>query len=384
MHFDFIMAVWGESFTDLFLKMILPNQLTPGNLVFFGRQRNATYRIYTTNRDAVVIRASAVFKKLEETVGTEIVSIDSVLEAFPQTHYALTAAHKRAIASPSDPGNTGFVFLCPDAVVSEGTFARLWELASAGKRAVMVPGMRLVKETFSPRFYDCFLSPDRLSAAPAPRDLVGLALDHLHPLSQCMFWDSPHFSTIPSHLYWKVGNDGAVLRCFHLHPLFVKPELDNVVPTTTIDGDFLVRACPNVNDIHIVEDSDEMAVFELSPASRKDYLPQKAGQLRLHSAAIFPISRWAVYHTDGHHRRFVEHVLRIHANDLNDEWRKVEQDSESVVRAIMRLHPVSRVICPIPDLVRSGIQELRCRARIRTRLRSGMDRIKRAFTHQEA
>lgn len=378
MHFDFIMAVWGDSYTDLFLNLVLPNQLTPGNLFFFKERRDCTYKIYTTNRDAETIKRSPVYKLLEQTVGTEIISIDSLLAAIPKTHYALTAAHKRAIASASDPGNTGFVFLCPDAVVSEGTFARLWELACAGKRAVMVNGMRLIKETFLPAYLDRF--GHSLSAAAPPRYLTGLALRHLHPLSECMFWDSPNFTTIPSHMYWRVNDDGVVLRCFHLHPLFVNPVRGDVTPSTTIDGDFLLRACPDANDIHIVEDSDEMAVFELSPQARTDYLPMCRGQIKRRSSGPLRVSRWAVYNTDAHHRQFVRRVLRVHGSDLTSDWQAVEDRAERVVRSVFRVYPLCRVLCPIPDVILSGIQEIRSRVRIRTRLRHGITWLQAALS----
>jgi hypothetical protein len=45
LHFNIV--TWGEAFTDLLLQVVLPNQLTPGNLGSVGGRPGCRYLIYT-------------------------------------------------------------------------------------------------------------------------------------------------------------------------------------------------------------------------------------------------------------------------------------------------------------------------------------------------
>ena len=327
LHFHFITAVWGEAYTDLFLELVLPNQLSAGNLLFFhDKPGSATYKIYTTERDAGRIKSSGAYARLAEAVTAEIVLVDDI--DLSGKYSALTQCHRRAIAS-ADAAGAALVFLSPDLIWSDGTFRRLWELGQAGTRVVMVGSIRVAKETFVPEYLARHRSAEG-AASVASRPLVALALEHLHPVSQSLFWDSERFDRVgPSHLYWHVGRDGMLVRGFHLHPLMVNPVVRGLLPSSTIDADYTPLACPDPRAVYVVEDSDEIAGFEISARGQ-------FGAFQLKKARVADVAFYARYWTQAHHLDFIDRRIRLHASDLSPHWQTVERESDLVVAAVHR------------------------------------------------
>ena len=198
--FHFVNVTWGDGHTGLYLDVSLPSQLSrPGNLQVFRGRAGTLYKIYTTKSDAQRIRQSPAYLRLCELVPTQLIEIK--IDRHAPNHEALTACQKKAIIDAEQVG-AAVVFLAPDTVLADGGCASLLRLATEGKRAVMVAGVRLNKETFVPAFlYEC--RPQRETEVTiSPRDLVALAVEHLHPISKSLLW--PPRSIWPSHLYWLV------------------------------------------------------------------------------------------------------------------------------------------------------------------------------------
>lgn len=330
MKIHFITAVWGDSYTDLFLNVALPNQLSPGNLPSFYHSsgKGSIYKIYTMFEDAEKIKKSPVFAELSGAMSTEIVLIDDLNVKIK--HNALSECHKRAIGAADNDG-AALAFLSPDSIWSDGTFANLLEIVATGKRVVMVAGIRVVKETFVPTLLQQFRSKSDFSISISSRELVKIALDHLHPVTKSLFWNSKEFSGWPSHLYWDVNQEGLLARCFHLHPLVVNPSRRGLSFSSTIDADYFSLACPDLNDLYVVVDSDEMVCCEISS------LAQSAGTIAPNGSSVIQVARWARHQTNQHHREFVRHRIRFHFKEISEDWQQVERSSDRVVDATCRL-----------------------------------------------
>jgi hypothetical protein len=325
LHLHFITAVWGRAYTDLFLQVVVPNQLSAGNLLYFrDKPGSVTYKIYTTQADAEHMRASPCYAQLAAAVPVEIVLFEDV--DLGAKYGALIECHRRAISTADEVG-AALVFLSPDAIWSDGTFRRLWQLGQAGTRVVMVGSIRLVKETFVPAYLAAHYCAATCSAAIAARDLVGLAMEHLHPLTEALFCDSERFGRGPSHIYWRVGKDGILARCFHLHPLMVNPLVRGLLPKSTVDADYTPLACPDPASLCVVEDSDEIAGFELS--AREQF-----GSFAPNRFSAADTAFYARYWTQSHHRKFVRHPIRFHAAELSPQWQDVEQLSDRVLDTV--------------------------------------------------
>lgn len=327
LHLHFITAVWGRAYTDLFLQVVVPNQLSPGNLLYFrDKPGSATYKIYTTKADAEYMRASPCYARLSAAVPVEIVLFEDV--DFGAKYNALIECHRRAIRSADEAG-AALVFLSPDAIWSDGTFRRLWELGQAGTRVVMVGSIRLTKETFVPAYLAQCYSATNCSAAIGARELVRLAMGHLHPLTEALFHDSERFGLGPSHIYWRVGNEGVLARCFHLHPMMVNPLVRGLLPESTVDADYTPLACPDPASLYVAEDSDEIAGFEIS--AREQF-----GSFAPNRFSAADTAFYARYWTQAHHREFVHHPIRFHATELSPKWQEVERLSDAVVDRVER------------------------------------------------
>jgi hypothetical protein len=350
MRFDIITVVWGEAFVDIFLRLAVPNQLTAGNLLFFGDKPDSViYKVLTTTRDAATLRASPTFAKVAAAVPVEIVLVDAVNRE--ERYAALSECHRRAIAA-ADARDAALIFLSPDSLWADGTFRRLWDLAESGRRAVLVAGIRVMKETFVPAYLE---EVDRVGVALGPRELLRLALAHLHPVTRALFWDAPTFFYFPSNLYWRVADEGFLARCYHLHPLLVNPRRRGLLPASTIDADYLMLACPDPEDLHVVTDSDELLGIEISPADHFGAMPQRP-------ARVADVALWTRYYASPHHLGFARHKLRFHQQDCTKAWEPVEDASERVLEAIdfRRRHPMllaGRIVRR--NIVRAGTSLLR-------------------------
>jgi hypothetical protein len=99
----------------------------------------------------------------------------------------------------------------------------------------------------------------------------------------------------------------------------------------TIDLDYVFRACPDPDDIYIVEDSDELVYFTVGKEAESAHadLPNTASELR--------VARWAAIGTVEGHRRFLRHRIRMHFDDITPAWDSVERASDKVVDRILFL-----------------------------------------------
>ena len=343
MNFHFVTVVWGESFTDFFLTIALPNQLSPGNLHSFTQDVKACYKIYTTSGYASVIRDSKSYARLLEIMSAQIVCLDDInLEA---KYQAMSECHRHSIREAVNTGAT-LVFLPPDAIWAEGSFRNMLQLAKRGKRVILVGGIRVVKESVLPVLTDLF-SPERTSSLSS-RELVKIAMEHLHPSSECFFWDSPNYRTdLPCALYWRVGNEGLLGRYFHLHPIMVTPYRKDILPTSTIDDDFIALESPSPNELHIVDDSEEMFSIGIDSA-----LSEASDSMPAGKANVIGIARWAASHANYQHREHFKHKIRFHSFDISPAWDSTERYSDKIVNNIFFWTRIETLLFPLRGFIR--------------------------------
>lgn len=328
MNFHFLTVVWGAAYTDLFLTLSLPSQLAPRNLPGFPGRRGSRYRIYAPSPSAEQIRRSPAFDVVSETMRTEIIEIDRL--DLREKYAAMSACHRDGVAAAGAEG-AALCFLSPDTVWADGAFCAIRSLTEAGARAIMIAGLRTKLETLVPALE---LGGFRLSdgsLSVSARKLARIGLTHLHPISSSLLWDSIVQNLSPSHLYWPVGDAGLLARCFHLHPLVICPDVHAQGFQSTIDDDLLPACRLDPATIHVVEDSDEMAVMEVSHAG------QSAGMVVPRRLPLLRVAHWAREHANPLHRQFVRRRIRFHSTECDRRWEAIEHRSDRTVEAILRL-----------------------------------------------
>ncbi len=336
--FHVITVVWGVEYRQLFVDVCVPNQLTPGNLG--ALPAGSRYRVFTSAADVDSLRSSSVLRDANDVIPIDIVIEPAAAAQAPDRFTRMTACHEVALRDAADAG-AALIFLSPDIVMSEGTLGAVARRHASGSRAVVCAGLRLDRE----RFVTTLERRQGPHAIPA-RELVSMALKELHPFTRLHMVDGTHGPRRPVSAYWNVSGEGILARCFYMHPLMVDPVRRDVMPDGTIDQHFVVHACPAREQIHVVTDSDELAVFEMSHVNAADTEIDDG-----------PLSRWRAATTlsrcDVHQRSYWNVPIRLHAGDIGSAWEPVERRSArfaSQVRALrvpaLWMHHGSRRVRP--------------------------------------
>lgn len=324
MTYHCIMSVWGEEYTDLFLGAVIANQLQPGNLPALVRQADVVYGIHTTSRYAGRIRSHPAFRLLADTVTVRLEEDDTV--SLDNRYQALAAFHAKALDEARSAG-AALLFLAPDLFFPDGAFARVHELRSQGKRLVLVPGPRGLKEALADRFLAAGAALER--GAPvvfSARDLVRLLMAHPHRLFTQLQHDSPLFHVWPSHIYWRAADEGFVLRAFHLHPIMVEPGRGTAVVGKSVDGDLIDTLNLSDEAIHLVRDSDELFALDLTRAQDHDYQPPN----RLDPEQL---AAWARVNAPLRHQNFFRQRIALRATAPGPAWKAAEAAADALLAA---------------------------------------------------
>jgi hypothetical protein len=328
--FHLITVVWGRNFVRTYLDLILPTQLSPGNLPAFADAPGSLYKVYTTTADAQVIRNDPRFIEAERHLRTQIIEFAPSPEGLEFD--AMIQNHRRAIIEANAVAAV-IIVLSPDAICADGSFAALRRLHQAGKRLVLLTGFRASLDALS-QLLPQMAPPDACGAVTLPpRLLMRMALAHPHPISRALFWDAESFTYHPSNLYWWVRKEpprAILARCFHLHPLMVDPERKDLAPESSIDDDYIHTACPNPDTHHIVTDSDEIACVELS---REDHLGNSVGDVR---ASVTTVAVWCFSFCNKTHLNLAQQAILLHDGPAPAQKAAVEARSHKLVERIFR------------------------------------------------
>jgi len=321
-RYRIIVPVWGEKFVDRFVRFALPSQLAPGNLPAVPADR-CTYHVFTPKRDAVRLQSADSFQRLQRLVPTILEPIDDVY--LGHSYAAMTECHNRGLARGRNQ-DCAFVFVSPDSLWSDGSFRHFHQLAESGKRAILLACTRLnaddVLDDLASKRQDRGLSL-------TSRELVALTIKHLHHSFRAYEWTAGGNRSL-GHFRFSVGQEGWVIRAAHLHPIVIRPVNSGTRLTTNLDGDFVGRSCPDLEQVHLVTDSDDACAVEFSDASHQDGC--YANQLLTIEEHVSFLEQ----NTDAHHRSYLRSRIRLHVRDLDSEWKAIEQESDRVVELLLR------------------------------------------------
>ncbi len=319
--FHMLVPVWGAAFRRMFAEISLPSQLSPGNLPALPHGDRCLYHLFTTAGDASWLDGQAAMARLRSLMPVRVTIID---RGAASSHALMSECLRQGVWAADDV-DAASLFVNPDFVVADGTYAALARLAAAGRRVVFTTGIRLLKESVEPELA-ARRDGDGVLAI-APRELVEVAMRHLHPISTKHFWDDGEGDLIPANLFWTVADEGLLAHCFHLHPLLVYPECKRVVFGGTVDDDFVEMACPSGDD-HVVTDSDDLLVCEISGWHHRV-------ETRFRKGVVDDLVTWAEANTDSRHRRLVRVPIRFHSTATTEPlWNAAEHAAKAVVDTV--------------------------------------------------
>jgi hypothetical protein len=321
-----IVPVWGGSHVTTFLDLVLPLYLAPGNIPAAASEREVRLRIYTRERDTGLFTASATFQRARDQAEIDFVYMDDKIEI---PHTTMSWCHKDALRFAGGR-NAMTILLTADTIFADATLLRLGQLSDDGKRAVLVAGPRVIEEEMLEELARHWRKTEQTSITPEA--FTALCLRHLHPISLSNTWNSNgYLNTHPSHLYWAVENEGFLAHCFHLHPLMVRPRLAEVKFDKTIDDDYMISAGFTSEEIHIVSDNLDLAVFSITG---RQIIIGNDRQL-VPSAAY--VAYWARLFTHPYHRRLARAPICFYTQKTSPSWLRYEHEAQQVLDDIDHL-----------------------------------------------
>jgi hypothetical protein len=244
MRFCFLTPVWGRAYIDEYAEFSIPTLLAPNNIPALAATADVTYRVMTTTADARHLRQTAAFKRLSELVTVDIVRIDDLDKSNP-TH-AMSQAYIRGLRKSIRRNDIAFFIVTPDQIFADGAITGLARpVLDEGKRAVMSDGIRLASEGTKPILDREFRSKAGDTIAVPPRELAGIMTEYLHPISESRLYDSDRHNEYPGILYWRVDDEGILVRSFHPHPFVIYPRIKRAEFRSTIDHDYVLEVCPH-------------------------------------------------------------------------------------------------------------------------------------------
>lgn len=356
MRFFFSVPVWGNNHTDLFVNVGLPSLLAPGNIPGLRDVGECRFFVHTRPEDEARLSGAASFRHLARLMPVEI---RFIRDPIVNPYITMSDCHReimRLAAAQDIPA----VFPSPDHIWGDGSMVRMERLAEAGKTAIHLAGVRLDRDPFIKCLGD-WRSADGTLAIP-PRQLVRLALAHRHRIAHLHFWQRADADVgdqlNPSNLFWRVGNDGLIAHCFHLHPLMVHAQVRDIEFSGTIDDDLVSRACPDFSRQYVVSDSDEILNFEISG-------PEHAIPATGSKGSIASVCHWMVFHTSPVHRHLFRQAIKLHSADLSDpeaqrKFAVVEQTAAKTVRTIAALNraPMWRLLLWHPSIFGARLDQI--------------------------
>jgi hypothetical protein len=253
--------VWGAEYVRVFCDLVLPTLLAPGNLPVFAGRMQCIFLIYTSHDSESLLRSSSTFQKLTSLLEVRLHFVEDLEAEAAGTYGMLTACYNDAIRIGAEH-RQALIFLNADMIYSSGTFASIVKRIDEGKRCIEIDGFRTKKQGMEA---DLLRKAGDIIDIPSG-ELVGLALKHIHSISQSHFWETEaDIGFIPFHTYWRAGKYGLVGKISHLYPLYLYPRRwDDLSSAKTIDWDLIDRAGLRAEDIHLVLDSEELFAAELS------------------------------------------------------------------------------------------------------------------------
>ena len=344
--FYFILVVWGERFRNYFLDLGLPTLLSARNLPSLRTRQRSKFLFCTRPDDWAAIRGSPIFKLMERYVDPVYIEIPpcppGVLGC---VHMGL--GHRRACELAYEAKAYPFV-LTPDCIFSDGTIARLQELALAGIQLALVPALRFAEEPLFDELQKIGISPsERTGAEPITitnRELVRISLASMHSETKTYEWNAPFFHPIPAAAWWRVpGENGIIVHCLSWAPLLFDfaavPRHDiSVFDDWTFDGDYIYKNLGNISRIHLVLDSDEIFMASWAPLADKpcDLKPQRLLETTLVGNFVkkqrFNAAFYGGFYDPLKQRIFFE-AARWHSKPVNDKWGAVERKALKILQA---------------------------------------------------
>jgi hypothetical protein len=336
--FYFIVVLWGERFRNYFLDFCLASVLSPSNIPALRTSRRNKFLIATRPEDWAAMCNTAMFQLLERYVEPVYIEIPPCPPG--RSSYQHMSTGHRIACEMAHRDKAYAMVLTPDCMLSEGSVARLQELARDGIELVLTAALRFGEEPFLAHLREIGVLPgenrgkDGTPVVITGRQMVYAAVNGFHSETLAYEWDAPGIMAISPAAWWRVpGEDGIVLHSLSWAPLLLDyGAIDDHDTSTfdqwTLDGDYLFNNTKMMSKVHIVQDSDELFLASWGPLNERAISKTRFPFQKFLAGHFFKQSFYSGFF-DPLKRKLFFLPVRWHAKPLNDKWRGVEQHAIS-------------------------------------------------------
>ncbi len=339
--FYFTVIFWGETHRRYFLDLLLASLLSPNNIPALNPARKSKFLIVTTRADWDALHSEPLFQEMKRYV--EPVWFEMPFPRGDDLKMLVMSKGHKQVTMRAFADRAYGIFVTPDLVLSDGSVAAMQRLAEAGRKVVLSVAIRFAQETLIPELErGGYLKSGQPLVLPA-RDLMRMALQHLHTETLRYEFDAPYFADLPISVYWQVPDGhGLIIYSFSWAPLLVDYAAlgDHDASTFdewTLDGDYIHRNFPDPNDVYVSRDSDELVLvsftreadlhFDLNVDPKKRWrnhfaVPAKVQRIReLKDSSIM----------DPLKRSIFPQPVYLHSADITPVWREWQAHADELI-----------------------------------------------------
>src|SRR3990167_10322560 len=283
----FGITVWGREYCETFADYCLASLLAEGNIPALDNSHGQNlFLICTTKVDWKWFQTHPTFKLLQKYMKTELVDLPVMSEEEYQklNHplyscklYNVTQGHLKMICRMyNDKVVGGIVY--GDTIYAKHALKSAYSYILKGNKAVLFHFSRFART----KMLNHLVSEGYVKSGQALeircRELVKIALQHVHVDVLMQQWDSPTLSELIVECAWFLPKKKGVL----FHPLsfwYVFIDYSRLLKhntksleTNTIDGTYLKDNFKE-KDVHLITDSDVFTAISFSPDISRTQLP---------------------------------------------------------------------------------------------------------------
>ena len=329
-------AVWGDWYINAHLTANLRTLLADGNLPELTRRYELTYRVYTGRSDVTRIMSSPAMQEISRLMPVEVEILSEQRLADPIATHQWAWGQATSYAKES---GRFVLFMPPDVAWADKSFAHVADLLTAGKKAIFMTYLRVVSETFVPALQKCRKEAEGVIAL-AGRDMVALALQHLHPLMAAHCHDSPYFPSHSEMILWPVRNEGMLVRVLAREMFLYDPTYIEMTKQLLVGGTYDPREMVFVND------SDNLFAISLAPLGK-----DVSWHMEYRKATSWTLGRWWLGYDSPLNDFIAGTCIRWHTGvQTAKAWRRQEIKSNRLVRDATAVREGMRIWRVINDM----------------------------------
>jgi len=334
--FYFVVVVWGERFRNYFLEYCLPSLLAPGNIPSIVLRRPAKYLVATTQADWEVMQRTAIFATLKRYVEPVFIELPPCPPERPYWFQNIIGHKLCCDIVYRDKAYR--LFSSPDAIFSDGSVARMDQLARAGVEVVLKLTVPCSDEAAAFTTLDALGMLPKKSARDtgepislSGRQLSSALMQSMHGHSIVNEWDAPYFCGYASTPWWRVrgknGEDGIVAFGFLWDVMLIDyaaVELHDaqILNDRGWDGDYIMSIVGDLKRLYFIRDSDEMNLMGWNFLPGPKLTRHPFGEVGKGLAFRTSYNRPTINRL---HRSFFFIPTRIHTGQTSKDWDAAEQ-----------------------------------------------------------